>query len=478
LKERKLHRTVKMGAGLAAISLAISSCSRGDVPIPVIPEQPTEPYTTVPIPTETSAPTLEPTLTPNAVFGRVGYIPGVFPPLGGETWVFVDMDTLSCGGMVDTTIIRTEGYTPLAEEGCKVSLQAVGANDTSFFLVPRLDLAQYVRADGLLGVAAYNPELSTELVSVYSDGSQVIYQQPGVMTNFQDGAVPLLGREDVTGDVWVLYVGDGGSIVRRAPAFFGGQDTVQVVEGTVLVNGRNMLIGAEAWDILPTPVPESVWDPDRIKWSKLVEGTYNGVDCQMSLEIDFSLYERSVNALVGFEEAGGTFQDVGNTCAATISMLPETGNGNRSVEVNMELRTDGTYVPLDFNPYNRSENIRVQFDPEVPIRFIFFNGDGGINGRVFPWHPGTSGGESPSRGWGIDPETKGLVVFVGLLSSTSEEYKSIRTKTASNAVFVMLAVLAQAGDGVLEPLNEAKYDTLHGIYFKSGHPVLGVYTDE
>ena len=106
----------------------------------------------------------------------------------------------------------------------------------------------------------------------------------------------------------------------------------------------------------PTPEPtsitefQSIWDPDRIRWAKLTEGTYNGVTAQLSIEVDFSIYERSVNALVGFEEAGGTFQDVGNTCAATISMLPETGNGNRSVEVNMELRTDGTYVPVDFDP--------------------------------------------------------------------------------------------------------------------------------
>jgi len=205
----------------------------------------------------TKEPTIEPEKeelpSPVTVFGEVGYVPGVFPSLGGESWTFTDVKTLAAAGGLDTSVIKQEGFTPLAQDGDVVAILAEGANDISFYLVPRLDQAQYIGLDGSLGVATFDPNSSFELVSVYSDDGQVIYLQPGVMTDFRDGTIPLLGREDVTGDVWVLYVGNDGSIIRRAPAFFGSNDLVEILEGSVFVNGAPMQVDEEtdAWIELP-----------------------------------------------------------------------------------------------------------------------------------------------------------------------------------------------------------------------------------
>lgn len=234
-----------------AASLLLAGCEKGQATaVPTVVE-PTRPVpTALPLPTE--EPTQQLQVTPVAVFGQVGYIPGVFPGLGGVNWEFTAVRTLSGGGDIVTDVVRSEGFTPLAVDGTTVSMRAEGANQVSFFLVPRLDQAQYIRADGSVGVATFSQDLSFELVTVYADEALVIYQQPGAMTDFRDGTAPILGREDSTGDVWVLYVASDGVIVRRAPAFFGSQDSVQVSDGKVLVNGENMLIAESAWTATPT----------------------------------------------------------------------------------------------------------------------------------------------------------------------------------------------------------------------------------
>jgi len=224
----------------------------------------------------------------------------------------------------------------------------------------------------------------------------------------------------------------------------------------------------------PTSTPEydSIWDPDRIRWAKLTEGTYNGVTARLSVEIDFSIYERPVNALVGFEEAGGTWEDVGNTYAAAISMLQRAANGNCLVEINMELHPDGTYTPLDFNPNVRTENTRAEFDCNIPIRFIFFNGDGGISGRVFPWKTPTT----PSRGLGVDPETHGLLAFMGMQSLIEIQ----KSRIYSDWIPGLLTALAGASNGGTAVLDQEKNDTIYGPWRHSWPipPIEAVFADE
>ena len=221
----------------------------------------------------------------------------------------------------------------------------------------------------------------------------------------------------------------------------------------------------------PTIEYESIWDPDRIRWVKLTEGSYNGVTCQLSIEIDFSIYERSVNAWVGFEEAGGTFQDVGNTCAATISMLPETGNGNRSVEVNMDLKRDGSYEPVGFNGRSRDRNKRVEFNPQVPIRFVYFDGNEGSNGHVFPLDTFYY-----SQGWGVDPETQGLVYFMGVPSTTVDE--TLKGRIYGTYIVGSLAELAGVGWGNTI-LDQEKWDTLYNLWYGVDPTlIVGVFTTE
>ena len=232
---------------------------------------------------------------------------------------------------------------------------------------------------------------------------------------------------------------------------------VQVVEGTL----------------------ESIWDPDRIRWAKLTGGTYNDVSAQLSIEIDFSIYGRPHNALIGFEEAGGTWADVGSTAAALVGMLPETANGMRLVEVNMDLNRDGTYTPVAFDRRRKRRNVTAEFDPAVPIRYIFFNGDSDFTGRVFPWNDGVD--PTASRGWGVDPETQGLVFFMGMPSyPMSADHRANREWIYSGAIAGMAFWLSGASSGGLTPLDQGKFDILFNLYYgeEVAHPILGVFAQD
>lgn len=104
--------------------------------------------------------------------------------------------------------------------------------------------------------------------------------------------------------------------------------------------------------------------------------------------------------------------------------MPQAGGGMRIVEPNMILHEDGTYESFGMTEYNprligRSINQEQQFDPSIPIQTKWFDGD---KDNVFPLQPYTNGN---SYGWGVDPETKGLVIFIGLTSGFPPNAKTL-----------------------------------------------------
>jgi len=450
LKERKLHHIAKFGTRLAAASLAISSCSRGDVPIPVTPElHPTEPHTTVP--TEISVPTP----LPEPSFAEFG--PEATP----------DTVLVSYPGNLSSVEIRSlmtaaGGSLP---EGFTQDLEVLTLIETR-----RAWLRQ-------AGFNVDNPDTSD-------------FVEPAILTWGQGDAfrwdiVPKDSRGNLAG--WLQIrdetIETGWRFAERPtwdPLFNPGQDSFQFAlpsklkpensfEVILYGNEYKILVEVDSFDnpqrwlnVAAQEMQEvegaveSLWDPDRIRWSKLVEGTYNGVTAQLSIEVDFSIYERSVNALVGFEEAGGTWADVGNTTAAFVSMLPRSGNGNRLVEVNMDLKEDGTYLPVDFDPRRRSPNTKVEFDPKVPIRFVYVDGDGGLRGRVFPL-------KNPyfSRGWGVDSETRGLVIFMG---RTTGERTPYMEGIYGTDILSRIAEIAGVYDGG-EVIDEPRFDELYSLWY-------------
>ena len=111
-------------------------------------------------------------------------------------------------------------------------------------------------------------------------------------------------------------------------------------------------------------------------------------------------------------------------------------------------------------------------DPEVPIRFIYVDGDGGRSGRVFPL-------KNPyfSRGWGVDPETHGLVIFMGVPSGTVDE--TYRGWIYGSYVLGREEEIAGAKFGN-EELNQLKLDTLRATWYAgdTAHPIIGVFADD
>ena len=119
-----------------------------------------------------------------------------------------------------------------------------------------------------------------------------------------------------------------------------------------------------------------------------------------TVEFSKDLCRRKVKPVCGLKQNDGTYLDVAEGVKTMLTFLGD------EVEINMDLSDDGkTWKPLQFNGRVRSGNIRKKFDPQVPIRFLFYNGDiykFPLDELVVP------------RGWGVDLKTEGLVVFIGI----------------------------------------------------------------
>jgi len=144
---------------------------------------------------------------------------------------------------------------------------------------------------------------------------------------------------------------------------------------------------------------EYFWGEERMGWisGKSDDPNAEAVADVISIEFTKEICGRKVNPACGFKEFGGTFQEVVDTVSYATSLLDGV------VGVNMELKDDGSYIPL-----SPLEKKKLEFDIGLPVRFIYEDGDR----NSFPL---VSSGFS--RGWGVDPETKGLIVFIGMTSS-------------------------------------------------------------
>jgi hypothetical protein len=166
----------------------------------------------------------------------------------------------------------------------------------------------------------------------------------------------------------------------------------------------------------PTPEYESLWDVARVEWSSgVVSGQCNGTAVQIQIDIDHTLFNRSQYPIRGFNEYKGKFEDVANSTACALSLRPQGSAANtRLIEVPLVLK-DGVWAEVYYetNPQFSQENTTQEVRTDVPVRFIYGNGDTGF---VLPLKTG----EGYSRAWGVDPETGGLLVFMGNLSMQAQ----------------------------------------------------------
>ncbi len=266
--ERPVRKRMLLAPSIAALSVGMTACAlaKESPPAEVFTIEPSEEVTkaATPKPTKTTEPTSTQVVdvTPEAVFEEVktGYIPVEFPKEGGTQWQYTDIYTVTTGGIVDTGNIKEQGFTPLAEktlvtvqtqegesieEKDRVTILVEGENEVSFFRVPKLDKVQY-RVGNAVKVAEFDRDQSSDFVYTYLDEGKVIYCQPGIVADFGDETIPIFGRNDVTGDVWVFYLDGNGNVVRKGQALFSGDTEVEVYDGKVLIDGQPKKVGKSA----------------------------------------------------------------------------------------------------------------------------------------------------------------------------------------------------------------------------------------
>ena len=216
---------------------------------------------------------------------------------------------------------------------------------------------------------------------------------------------------------------------------------------------------------------KNIGNPNTIKWSKQIAGNYQGIAVDASIEIDETLYSRNKEALIGFKESAGTWQDVGNTVAAFVTFFPIAENGNRIVNVNMELKKNGNYIPVEFSSIYRRNNTKVEFNPNIPVRFIYFNADENSGGVLLPLNK-----PAYTAGWGVDPKSKGLVIFIGMpITGFFEQYKG--GVYGANIITIMALISGAAVDNTT--INEEKRVILYQTWLgqNGGYTLEGVFAD-
>jgi len=185
---------------------------------------------------------------------------------------------------------------------------------------------------------------------------------------------------------------------------------------------------------------EYSWDKSKMGWIGGESGDSNAeaVSNVISIEFTKEICERKINPACGFKEAGGTFEDVAKTVSYAVSLL------DGKVEVNMELKDDGSYVPL--SPLQTKEE---EFDAGVPVRFIFDDEES---------YTFTLPSSSFSRGWGVDPETKGLIFFQSV-SISGGLYDGLDTH-----ILTRLAEITRSLDGN-KILKEEEFDRFMNLWY-------------
>jgi len=184
------------------------------------------------------------------------------------------------------------------------------------------------------------------------------------------------------------------------------------------------------------------WDKSQMGWNSGESGDVNAelVSDYISIEFNQELCKREINRVCGFSEAGGTFKDVAETVTYALSIL----DGN--VRVNMKLNSNNTYLPLA--PFATEVQ---SFNNNIPVRIIYDDGDK----YTFPVRS-----EGFSRGWGVDPNTNGLILF---LATTKEQVGN--NISIDLMIYEALNIVTNSQEGTTV-INEQQRNTLGSLWFK------------
>ena len=169
-----------------------------------------------------------------------------------------------------------------------------------------------------------------------------------------------------------------------------------------------------------------LWHEQAIRWKHEVVDQKGNIIA--SVEIHKSIFDDPEFLLRGYEEnvPFGTWQNVARTIDAAKRSFRHAPEGRLKVGVNIRLNPDGSITPLDQDPSKPYSNTVIEFDPGAPIRFIY------VDNREYAMpYPGSIMGHLViklfrgfSYGWGVDDQTQGLVVVLGVWNRYAVENQS------------------------------------------------------